>query len=57
LVLILGNTSYHHARLHLPWREAQADHVVLEFLPAYSPELNPIERVCKFPRRRCLHNR
>ena len=23
----------------------------------YSPELNPIERVWKFTRRRCLHNR
>src|SRR5712691_1959866 len=30
---------------------------VLDFLPPYSPELNPIERVWKLTRRRCLHNR
>ena len=29
----------------------------LNFLPPYSPELNPIERVWKLTRRRCLHNR
>jgi transposase len=42
LVLILDNASYHHARLHKPWREAHAERITLEFLPAYSPELNPI---------------
>jgi transposase len=57
LVLVLDNASYHHARLHKAWREAHEDRVALEFLPAYSPELNPIERVWKFTRRRCLHNR
>ncbi|NLH73980.1 MAG: IS630 family transposase, partial [Verrucomicrobia bacterium] len=29
----------------------------LVFLPPYSPELNPIERVWKLVRRNCLHNR
>src|SRR3954464_9678192 len=29
----------------------------LDFLPPYSPELNPIERVWKLTRRLCLHNR
>jgi transposase len=29
----------------------------LEFLPPNSPELNPIERVGKLTRSRCLHNR
>jgi len=57
MVLILDNASYHHARLHKPWRESHAERISLEFLPAYSPELNPIERVWKFARRRCLHNR
>lgn len=57
MVLILDNASYHHARLHKSWREARVPHLSLEFLPAYSPELNPIERVWKFTRRRCLHNR
>ena len=30
--------------------------LALEFLPAYSPELNPIERVWKLTRKLCTHN-
>ncbi len=29
----------------------------LDFLPSYSPDLNPIERVWKLTRRLCTHNR
>ena len=57
VVVILDNARYHHARLHREWREAFAPHFQLFFLPAYSPELNPIERVWKLTRRLCLHNR
>src|SRR2546429_3302235 len=39
------------------WRRKVAGHFCLHFLPPYSPELNPIERVWKLVRRRCLHNR
>ncbi|MBE0540915.1 MAG: transposase, partial [Verrucomicrobia bacterium] len=28
----------------------------MHFLPPYSPQLNPIERVWKLTRRTCLHN-
>ena len=56
IVLIIDNARYHHASLHEPWRQEVADHFVLNFLPPYSPELNPIERVWKLIRRRCLHN-
>ena len=28
----------------------------LDYLPPYSPELNPIERLWKLTRRKCLHN-
>ena len=31
--------------------------IELDFLPAYSPELNPIERVWKLVRKLCTHNR
>lgn len=31
--------------------------IQLDFLPPYSPELNPIERVWKLTRRLCTHNR
>lgn len=45
VVVITDNARYHHAILHRPWREAHADRFALDYLPPYSPELNPIERV------------
>ena len=57
VVVITDNAKYHHALLHKPWREEHADDFALDYLPPYSPELNPIERVWKLTRRRCLHNR
>lgn len=56
VVVLLDNARYHHARLHREWREALAPVFELLFLPPYSPELNPIERVWKLTRRICLHN-
>lgn len=57
VVAISDNAQYHRSKLHLPWREAQAPAFALDFLPPYSPQLNPIERVWKLTRRLCLHNR
>lgn len=57
VVVITDNAKYHHARLHQTWREEHAAEFVLDYLPPYSPELNPIERVWKLTRRLCLHNR
>ena len=56
VVVITDNAKYHHALLHKPWRDRNAKDFALDFLPPYSPELNPIERVWKLTRRRCLHN-
>lgn len=56
VVVIIDNARYHHANLHAAWREAVAPRFRLHFLPPYSPDLNPIERVWKLIRRRCLHN-
>lgn len=57
VVVIIDNARYHHAKLHLDWRKAQRRDFVLLFLPPYSPQLNPIERVWKLLRRLWLHNR
>jgi len=57
VVVITDNAKYHHARLHRVWREEHAARFALDYLPPYSPELNPIERAWKLTRRRCLHNR
>jgi hypothetical protein len=45
VVVITDNSRYHHARLHQTWREKHADRFTLDYLPPYSPDLNPIERV------------
>ena len=57
VVVILDNATYHHARLHKEWRLECERCFQLEFMPPYSPELNPIERVWRLTRRLCLHNR
>ena len=57
MVVITDNARYQHARLHKEWRATHVADFVLDYLPPYSPELNPIERVWKLTRRQCLHNR
>ena len=57
MVVISDNAKYRHARLHKDWRDRYTADFALDYLPPYSPELNPIERVWKLTRRRCLHNR
>jgi transposase len=57
VVVITDNANYHHASLHKAWRLKHARHFQLDFLPPYSPDLNPIERVWKLTRRVCLHHR
>ncbi len=57
VVVITDNARYHHARLHKEWREDHRKDFILDYLPPYSPELNPIERVWKLTRRQCIHNR
>ena len=56
VVLISDNAQYHRSGLHLSWRQQHYSQFALDFLPPYSPELNPIERVWKLTRRLCLHN-
>ena len=57
VVVVTDNARYHHAKLHAQWRNEQAPQFRLDFLPPYSPDLNPIERLWKLTRRLCLHNR
>ena len=56
VVVLSDNARYHHAKLHAQWRQDRAEKFSLEFLPPYSPELNPIERVWKLTRRLATHN-
>lgn len=56
MVVILDNAKYHHANLLHPFINKNRKTLSLEFLPPYSPELNPIERVWKLTRKLCIHD-
>ncbi|MCS1417419.1 MAG: hypothetical protein M2R46_05173 [Verrucomicrobia subdivision 3 bacterium] len=56
MVVILDNARYHHAKLLKPLLRAHRTHLDLLFLPPYSPQLAPIERVWKLTRRLATHN-
>ncbi|MBC7346589.1 MAG: IS630 family transposase [Clostridia bacterium] len=57
IYLILDNASWHKARALKPFFEANRHRLIRCFLPPYSPELNPIERVWRITRRQVTHNR
>jgi transposase len=56
VVVIIDNARYHHAALHKEYRAQNRGKFSLEFLPPYSPDLNPIERLWKLTRRLATHN-
>jgi transposase len=57
IILVLDNVRYHHALRLKPFLHEHEDHLELMFLPPYSPNLNPIERVWWLMRKRITHNR
>jgi transposase len=57
MVVILDNERWHHAKAIKPWLRDHQHVLRLGFLPPYSPELNPIERVWELTRRVRTHNR
>lgn len=57
LHLILDNAKYHRARILKDFFINHQDRLVRIFLPPYSPELNPAERVWRITRRLVTHNR
>ena len=57
MVVVLDNARWHHANLLKPWLRKHRHLLRLDFLPPYSPDLNPIERVWKLTRKLCTHNR
>jgi transposase len=57
ITMVLDNVRYHHAKMLKPFLERNKNRINLLFLPAYSPDLNPIERVWWFMRKKITHNR
>jgi transposase len=57
IYLILDNAGWHKARALKDFFATHEKRLVRIFLPPYSPELNPIERVWRITRRQVTHNR
>ena len=56
IIMVLDNVRYHHAKLLNKFLQVN-NRLELIYLPAYSPDLNPIERAWWFMRKSITHNR
>ncbi|MDD5035773.1 MAG: transposase [Methylococcaceae bacterium] len=57
ILLICDNASFHKAKGFTAWAEGHSTGLRLEFLPAYSPDFNPIERLWRWIKTEYTHNR
>ena len=55
-IIIADNASFHKAKWFTAWWNA-TDWLKLAFLPAYSPDFNPIERLWKWIKKEYTHNK
>jgi transposase len=55
--VFLDNARYHHAKLVQQWLARTGCRIKLHFIPAYSPHLNPIERLWGLMHRHTTHNK
>ncbi len=55
--MVLDNVRYHHAKRLKPILERYRHRIELLFLPPYSPDLNPMERIWWYMRKKITHNR
>ena len=53
----LDNARYHHARAVQEWMKQPGRRIILHFIPAYCPHLNPIERLWGVMHQNVTHNR
>jgi len=56
LLIIWDGLGTHRSRLVRRWLEAQDGEVQIEFLPAYAPELNPVEQIWNYLKNREIAN-
>ena len=57
IVMVADNVRYHHAKRLKPILEKYKHRIELLYLPAYSPDLNPVERIWWYMRKKITHNR
>ena len=56
-LLILDNAGFHKTQCVKNLLAEYAPRIRVEYIPPYSPELNPVERVWRITRRQVTHNR
>jgi transposase len=56
IIIYVDNVKFHHAKILKPFLEAHPE-LEIRFLPTYSPDLNPVERVWWYMRKKITHNR
>ena len=54
LVIVLDNARYNHAKIVRAF--AEVNNIELFFLPPYTPNLNLIERIWRFTKKKLVHN-
>jgi transposase len=57
IIMVLDNVRYHHAKRLKPILDKYKHRIEIVYLPAYSPDLNPIERIWWYMRKKITHNR
>ena len=55
--MVVDNVRYHHAKRLKPILEKYKHIIELVYLPSYSPDLNLIERIWWYMRKKITHNR
>ncbi|MBF0351394.1 MAG: transposase [SAR324 cluster bacterium] len=56
ILLICDNATFHKAQWLTDWVKQQQSWLQLEFLPPYSPDFNPIERLWRWMKTEFIHN-
>lgn len=57
ILLICDNARFHKAKWLTEWAENNRDWLKIEFLPPYSPDFNPVERLWRWMKTEYTHNR
>ncbi|MCK6605756.1 MAG: IS630 family transposase [Ignavibacteriaceae bacterium] len=56
IIMILDNIRYHHSKLVMKFLKKNNQRIEFWYLSAYSQDLNPIERIWWYMRRKITHN-
>lgn len=57
VIMVVDNVRYHHAKRLKPILGKYKNRLELVYLPPYSPDLNPVERIWWYMRKKISHNR